>query len=105
MVAVLCILGAYALNLNMFSLYLMVPIGIIAFVLGEMKFPISPLVIGLVLGGMADESLRRALLLSEGSFIPMFERPVAVILVVVMLLFICAQFTWCKRLLPKRNKK
>ncbi|MGJ8681086.1 tripartite tricarboxylate transporter permease [Paraglaciecola sp.] len=104
-VAVLCILGAYALNLNMFSLYLMVPIGIIAFILGEMKFPISPMVIGLVLGGMADESLRRALLLSEGSFLPMFERPVAVILVLVMSLFILAQFKWFKGLLAKLTNK
>ncbi len=104
-VGVLCILGAYALNLNMFSLYLMIPIGIVAFLLGEMKFPISPMVIGLVLGGMADESLRRALLLSEGSFMPIFERPVALLLVLVMTVFILAQFSWFKRLFSFEGKK
>lgn len=104
-VGVLCILGAYALNLNMFSLYLMIPIGIVAFLLGEMKFPISPMVIGLVLGGMADESLRRALLLSEGSFMPIFERPVALLLVLVMTVFILAQFSWSKRLFSFKGKK
>lgn len=104
-VGVLCILGAYALNLNMFSLYLMIPIGIVAFLLGEMKFPISPMVIGLVLGGMADESLRRALLLSEGSFMPIFERPVALLLVLVMTVFILAQFSWFKRLFSFKGKK
>ena len=95
-ICMLCVLGAYALGLNIFNLYIMVPVGIAAFVLSELKFPISPLVIGLVLGGMADESLRRALLLSDGSFLPLFERPVAVILLLVIVYFTLMQFPFIK---------
>ena len=95
-VAVLCVLGSYALGLNIFNLYLMIPIGIIAYILGELKFPISPLVIGLVLGGMADESLRRALMLSEGSFLPMFQRPVSLILLLVIIYCVIGQIPFLK---------
>ncbi|GAB1622347.1 tripartite tricarboxylate transporter permease [Agarivorans albus] len=96
-VGVLCILGSYALGLNLFNLYLMLPVGIVAFVLSENKFPISPLVIGLVLGGMADESLRRALMISDGSFLPMLQRPVCLILVLFILYFLLSQFGPVKR--------
>ncbi|MCW8889736.1 MAG: tripartite tricarboxylate transporter permease [Sedimenticola sp.] len=85
-VGVLCVIGSYALGLNIFNLYLMVPIGIIAYFLTEMKYPIAPLVIGVILGPMADENLRRALMVSDGSFMPFFERPVAILLIVVILL-------------------
>lgn len=98
-VGVLCVLGAYSLGLNIFNLYIMIPIGIVAFILGELKFPISPLVIGLVLGGMADESLRRALMISDGSFMPLFERPVAVLLLFVIVYFTVTQIPWVRRAL------
>ncbi|AWB65866.1 transporter [Saccharobesus litoralis] len=103
LIAVLCILGSYSLGLNLFNLYIMIPIGIAAYVLGEYKFPISPLVIGLVLGGMADESLRRALMLSDGSFLPMLQRPVALLLLVVIVYFVLAQIPAAKRAMRRLN--
>lgn len=104
-IGVLCILGAYSLGLNILSLYIMVPVGIVAYILGEMKFPISPLVIGLVLGGMADESLRRALLLSEGSFLPLFQRPVSLLLILVIVYFTVSQVPVVKSWLSKIRSK
>ena len=44
----------------------MLPIGIVAYFLTEMGYPIAPLVIGVILGPMADENLRRALMVSKG---------------------------------------
>lgn len=90
-VGVLCILGGYALGLSIFNLYILIPVGIASYFLSEMKFPIAPMVIGLVLGSMADESLRRALMLSDGSFLPLFERPIAMLLLGVIIYFILTQ--------------
>ncbi|WP_186731581.1 tripartite tricarboxylate transporter permease [Vibrio cyclitrophicus] len=104
-VGVLCILGAYALGLNLFNLYLMLPVGVIAYILSENQFPISPLVIGLVLGGMADESLRRALMISEGSFIPLFERPVCLILLFFIVYFLLSQVSVVKRCTKRVAKR
>jgi putative tricarboxylic transport membrane protein len=91
-IAVLCIIGSYALGLRIFNLYLMLPVGIIAYFLTVMEYPIAPLVIGVILGPMADENLRRALMVSQGSFLPIFQRPVALILFLIIVLTIVSQF-------------
>jgi len=97
-VGLLCIIGSYSLGNNVFNLYLMVPVGIVAYFLGEMGYPIAPLVIGLILGPMADESLMRALMVSNGSFMPMFTRPVSLMLVVLTVLTVVSQFPFMKAL-------
>lgn len=96
-VAVLCMIGAYALGIRVFNVYLMVPLGIIAYFMTEMDYPIAPLVIGLILGPMADENLRRALMVSQGSFMPIFTRPVSLILFLVMIYMILGQIPFYKK--------
>lgn len=100
-IGVLCVIGSYALGLNIFNLYLMIPVGIISFFLIEMGYPIAPLVIGVILGPMADENLRRALMISEGSFLPMFSRPVCMVLITVIILTILNQFDWFRNSMRK----
>ncbi|MBN2659497.1 MAG: tripartite tricarboxylate transporter permease [Spirochaetales bacterium] len=90
-ISVLCIIGSYALGMRVFNLYLMLPIGIIAYFLTEMKYPIAPLIIGVILGDMADQNLRRALMVSQGSFMPVLQRPVSLVLVLVILILIAGQ--------------
>ena len=94
----LCIIGSYALGLNIFNLFWMVLIGIISYLLTEMKYPIAPLVIGLILGPMADESLRRALMISNGSLMPIFHRPVSLILFIIIVFSFLSQFKFYHRL-------
>jgi putative tricarboxylic transport membrane protein len=83
----------------------MVPIGILAYFLTEMEYPIAPLVIGVILGPMADANLRRALMVSKGSFLPIITRPVSLILVLVILLTVLSQTRWYKTLTKKIVKK
>jgi len=97
-IGVLCIIGSYALGLNVFNLYLMLPVGIVAYFLTEMGYPIAPLVIGVILGPMADENLRRALMVSKGSFLPVFTRPVALILFLMIVLMLVSQIPAYKRM-------
>jgi putative tricarboxylic transport membrane protein len=90
-VGVLCVIGSYAIGLNIVNLYLMVLVGVAAFFLIEMEYPIAPLVIGVILGPMADENLRRALMVSQGSFLPFFTRPVSILLLVTIVLVMLNQ--------------
>lgn len=100
-IAVLCVVGSYSLGLNIFNLYLMILVGILAYFLTEMEYPIAPLVIGVILGPMADANLRRALMVSKGSIVPFFTRPVCLILIIVIILTVLSQANWYK-LLGKR---
>lgn len=96
-IGILCIIGSYSLGLNIFNLYLMLPVGIICYFLTEMGYPIAPLVIGVILGPMADENIRRALMVSQGSFMPVFQRPVSLILFLIIVWTIASQLPWYKR--------
>ena len=97
-IGVLCIIGSYALGINIYNLYLMLPVGIVSYFLIEMGYPIAPLVIGVILGPMADENLRRALMVSQGSFLPVFTRPVALLLFLVIVWTVLSQFPLFKKL-------
>jgi len=104
-IAVLCVIGSYSLGLSIFNLYLMIPIGILAYFLTEMQYPIAPMVIGVILGPMADANLRRALMVSKGSFLPIVTRPVCLILIMIILLTVVSQTKGYKKLIMKISGK
>ncbi|MDF0603225.1 tripartite tricarboxylate transporter permease [Psychromarinibacter sp. C21-152] len=86
----LCVIGTYALSQRIFDIVIMVGFGLLGFVLRQMKYPMAPLVLGIILGDLLDKSLRRGLTLSDGDLTPFFTRPVsagfaALILISVML--------------------
>ena len=77
---VLCTVGAFAIASRPFDVWTMLAFGCLGFVLRQMKYPMAPLVLGLVLGDLLDKSLRRGLTLSEGSLDPFFTRPISAVL-------------------------
>jgi len=104
-VAVLCLIGSYALGLKVFNLYLMIPMGILTYYLTNMGYPIPPLVIGVILGSMADANLRRGLMVSQGSLAPFFTRPVALILLLIILFTFISNTKGYKKLLQRIIRK
>ncbi len=91
LIAVLCVIGSFALGLNTFNLYLMGIIGIISYFFTKLQFPIAPLVIGVILGPMADTALRTGLKTTDGSLLPFVTRPISLILVLVILAIVGSQ--------------
>ncbi|WP_136656686.1 tripartite tricarboxylate transporter permease [Nitratireductor sp. XY-223] len=61
----ICVIGAYAVRLSMFDVWVMFGAGIAGYVLHAFRFPTAPVVLGVILGPLADENLRRAMLLFE----------------------------------------
>ncbi|MBL6958428.1 MAG: tripartite tricarboxylate transporter permease, partial [Rhodospirillales bacterium] len=96
-IGVLCVIGSYSLGLQMVNLYLMVVVGIGAYFLTEMEYPIAPLVIGVILGPMADENLRRGLMVSSGDVTEFFTRPWCIGLLMIIGLTIASQIPAIKR--------
>ncbi|HKB53738.1 MAG TPA: tripartite tricarboxylate transporter permease [Ramlibacter sp.] len=76
-VFLLCTVGAFASASRLFDIYVMLAIGIGAYFLRRRGYEMAPLVLGLVLGPLLDKSLRRGLVLSDGSLLPFFTRPIA----------------------------
>lgn len=88
---VLCIIGSYLINYNMFDLKVMFAFGIVGMFLSYMDCPPAPFLLGVILGPMADSNLRRALRLSDGSFAPMFQRPICIVFLIVIAAMILSQ--------------
>src|SRR6266853_829757 len=90
----LCTVGAFASASRLFDIYCMLAIGIGAFFLRRRGYQMAPFVLGLVLGGLLDKSLRRGLVLSDGSLEPFFTRPIcigfATVTILILLLYIPA---------------
>jgi putative tricarboxylic transport membrane protein len=85
---VLCVVGSFAITQRMFDVYVMLAFGFAGFVLRELKFPMAPLVLGIVLGELLDVNLRRGLQLTQGDPSPFFTRPISMVLWVIILLVI-----------------
>jgi putative tricarboxylic transport membrane protein len=90
----LCTVGAFASASRLFDIYCMLAIGIGAFFLRRRGYQMAPFVLGLVLGGLLDKSLRRGLVLSDGSLAPFFTRPISIgfatVTILILLLYIPA---------------
>ncbi len=78
-VFLLCTVGAFASASRLFDVYAMLVIGIGAFFLRRRGYEMAPFVLGLVLGPLLDKSLRRGLVLSDGSVVPFFTRPICMV--------------------------
>jgi putative tricarboxylic transport membrane protein len=96
-IAVLSIVGAYALNLKRFDILVVVAFGIIGYILDKMKYSAAPIVLGIILGTMIDENFRRALIVNKGD--PSFFFTNSWISVVFVLIIAIVVF---KQLLPER---
>ena len=60
-----CVLGAYAVRLSMFDVWTMLAAGVCGYVLLVFRFPLAPLVLGVILAPIADENLRRTLMIFD----------------------------------------
>lgn len=96
-VFVLCVVGAYAITGRIFDVGVMVVFGVIGYYMREMEYPVAPLVLGIILGDILDKNLRRALIISDGSLIPFFTRPISLVLFIITLLTILSKVSWFKK--------
>jgi putative tricarboxylic transport membrane protein len=80
------LMGVYLVSFNTVDLSLMVAIGVIALVVRLLDFPLAPLLLGFILGGMLEDNLRRALLIWDGSFAFLWQRPITAAIMAITLL-------------------
>ena len=92
-IVLFCAIGVYTTNNNTFDIWIMGWFGIIGYIFHKLAMEPAPLLLGLILGPMMEENLRRALLLSRGSWSVLVTRPIsatmlalAVLLLIIMVL-------------------
>ena len=102
-VMALTTLGSFSVGGGINDLYLMLGVGALATLMGKMAYPVAPLVIGVILGGLFDESFRRALFIADGDPSAFVTRPGSAILLALILALIGSQIPWLRRLYRRRS--
>ncbi|QHE88220.1 tripartite tricarboxylate transporter permease [Hydrogenophaga sp. BPS33] len=92
-IVLFCAVGVYSENNNSFEIWMVAIFGVIGYLFHKLKCEPAPLLLGLILGPMMEEYLRRTLLISRGDWSVLVTRPMsatllalAVLLLVVVLM-------------------
>ncbi|HEY3244015.1 MAG TPA: tripartite tricarboxylate transporter permease [Phycisphaerae bacterium] len=79
-ILILASAGAYSVNRSVFDVGLIYLIGGVGYLMRRRSIPLAPAIIGLILGPMAEQQLRRALAIAEGSPVVLLTRPISAML-------------------------
>jgi len=83
---VLSIVGAYSMRNSMFDIWVALFFGVLGYFLQRYRFPVSPILLALILGPMAESNLRRGLIIADGSFYDVLTRPLTATFLVLGIL-------------------
>ncbi len=106
LIIVLCVVGAFACNNRIFDVTLMFFFGILGFIMRRRDYPIPPMILAIVLGGMMDSNFRRAVSLasSEDSIVKaLLGRPITIILLTVTIITVFSNIPIIKSRFRKSN--
>lgn len=84
-ITVLAMLGVYATSSSYVDLYLLVGLGVLGFLMRRFGMPLAPLMIGVILGPLAETELRRALAVSEGDPAILVSSPITIGVYIVLI--------------------
>lgn len=82
-ILLLSVVGAYAIRSNMADVWLMFGFGALGYAMQRGRFPVAPLILALILGPIAEENYRRALVMSDGQLLIFIQRPIAAVLLLL----------------------
>ncbi|WP_024821306.1 tripartite tricarboxylate transporter permease [Aminobacterium mobile] len=87
-ILVMCTIGAYGVGGSLFDVFVMMVFGVIGYIFNKLHYGVAPVVLGFILGGMAETHFRRAFFMYRGDLGVFVTRPVTLLLLVLSLLLI-----------------
>jgi putative tricarboxylic transport membrane protein len=96
-VAVFCVVGAYTLGNSLYDVLVAFAFGIIGYFMRKRGYPGAPMVLGVILGPMAEENLNRALIVSRNDWGVLMKRPISATFLVISVLTIAWSFYSAKK--------
>jgi putative tricarboxylic transport membrane protein len=87
-------LGVYSVNRSTFDLALLFLTGLLGYAMRRFDFPVAPCIIGLILGPLAEQNLRRALSISQGDWSVFVTHPISLILLILAAIMLMLPLVW-----------
>ena len=85
---VLCMIGGYAPTQSLHDVWLMLLFGVVGYLMRKLDYPMAPAVLAIVLGPLAERSMRQSLIGSHGDIMIFFERPISGSIMVVAIILL-----------------
>jgi putative tricarboxylic transport membrane protein len=92
LILLFCILGAYSLSNSEVDVLIMIFFGVLGYFMKKFGYDSAPLVLAIVLGPLLESALKRSLILSAGSPLIFFQRPISLVLMCAAILFLVGPF-------------
>ena len=83
-----CIVGSYALRFSMFDVGIMLFFGFMGYYMERNEIPLVPVILAIILGPLIERQLRTGLMKTGGSVLPFFNRPISILVITAILLFL-----------------
>lgn len=93
MVMVLCIIGSFGANNRIFDVWTLLIWGILGFVLSKFDIPLTPIIMGYILGPICEKYLRRGLMMSRNNFMTFFTRKISGTFLILSIAMVLITFT------------
>lgn len=103
-ILLLSVVGSYAISNNYHDIWIMLLFGVIGYIFRQMGVPSTPIVLAIILGPLAEESYRQALLQSGGSVSIFFTRPISAIFLIIAIVSFLTPFIRHFKVKGKRKK-
>ncbi|MGZ8209487.1 MAG: tripartite tricarboxylate transporter permease [Burkholderiales bacterium] len=88
LIAVFCLVGVYSVNYSVQDLWMMLGFGVLGYLTLKMDYPQAPLLLGLVLGGFMEVSMRQSLKMSHADVSIFFTRPIAATIMAIVIVIV-----------------
>jgi putative tricarboxylic transport membrane protein len=92
LISLFCIIGSYSIKNSAFDVLVMMIFGLLGYLFRKFGYEPAPLCLAFVLGPMVETNLRQSLLLSRGSFLIFFTRPISAVLTSIAIIIFVVQF-------------
>ncbi len=88
LIMMLCVIGAYGINNRLFDVGCMLLFGLIGWLMKKASIPVTPLLLGFILGPIIEVNLRRGLMSSQGDLLPFITEPISGVVLVGTLIVV-----------------
>jgi len=97
----LCVVGSYAMRFSFFDVGLSLIIGVIAYFMEYYGYSASPILLALILGPMAEQNLRRSLIISHGDPLIFFTRPICAAFLIIAIFVMITSYYRIKKAMDR----
>jgi len=95
-ILVFATMGVYGMRQSAFDVFLLYVIGLMGFLMRRYGFPTAPVIVGMILGPLAESQLRRSLSISQGDPWVFLQRPISGTILVITVLIVVGPWVWRK---------